>query len=52
MEKQGVVAGEGEAPAAEKAATACEKPKCCKAEQACGADPLSKVAEAATPRPK
>lgn len=46
IEKRGVVEGEGEAPAATKQAEACQ-PKCCGNPQACGSDPLSKVAEAA-----
>jgi len=49
LEKRGVCDGENEAPkvekVAEKTAESCDKPKCCKAEQACGTDPLSKAAE-------
>lgn len=44
MEKRGVVEGENEAPAKQAADTACEKPTCCG--NACGTDPMSKLAEA------
>lgn len=48
MEKRGVLDGENEAPkAVEKAAGACDRPKCCKQDQPCGTDPLSKAAEVA-----
>ncbi len=42
MEKQGVVAGEGEAPAKQASDACCADP--CK--PACGTDPLSKAADA------
>lgn len=54
MEKRGVVEGEIEAPKTQtkEAATneACDKPKCC-GQQACGNDPMSKMAEAVAEKP-
>lgn len=44
MEKRGVVEGENEAPTKQAADKSCEKPKCCG--NACGTDPMSKLAEA------
>jgi hypothetical protein len=46
MEKQGVVPDENETPTIKEATDGCSRPKRCKAEQACGTDTMSKLAEA------